>query len=88
MLTVDSNSDQEKTEVLRERVLANHCRFMASLVNEDKDAYLLKVIKRTWKMGTDLNLKFENFQDEFKTPKLKEALEWIIKNPPKKTKKA
>lgn len=77
----------EKKEVLRERVLANHCRFMASLVNEDKEKYFLKVLRRLWKMGTDLNLQFENFQDEFQTPKLKEALEWIKKHPPKKRKK-
>lgn len=88
MATVDSNPVQEKKEVLRERVLANHCRFMASLKNEDKEKYLLNVIKRTWKMGFDLNLKFENFQDEFQTPKLKIALDWISKNPPKKRTKA
>lgn len=88
MSTVDSNPVQEKKEVLRERVLANHCRFMAALANEDKGSYLLKVIKRAWKMGFDLNLKFENFQDEFQTPKLKKVLEWISKNPPKKREKA
>ncbi|TGM19063.1 hypothetical protein EHQ82_10950 [Leptospira selangorensis] len=84
MEQVNESNSLEKKEVLPERILANHARFMAALINEKPEAHLLKIIKRSYKLGSDLNLKFENFQDEFKTQKLKEALEWISKNPPKK----
>jgi len=75
---------QEKKEVLPERILANHCRFMATTQGKQTEPYLLNVLRRTYKLGRSLNLKFENFPDEFRTDKLKKALEWLEANPPEK----
>lgn len=75
---------QEKKDVLPERILANHCRFMATMLGRNNESYMLNVIKRSYKLGAVFNLKFENFPEEFQTKKLEEALRWLENNPPKR----